>query len=186
MDEQVFLHLPQGPALLRLTLGTALFDAHPYTSYAFAFSLLRGEEKLSHLEHLTLDFIKILPGPSAVDVNYNGRALDKQWTRLTSFKAYIQSGFKELISVGEKNGVIVDGTAVEALGVEEAYYTQRKIITARLRKTGKTGGGWLTLSEADSDYEPLKRRAESDGAMAAVKAWLPSTGRGRRNVGLVE
>jgi hypothetical protein len=149
-QDRNFFTLLQKLPLEHLTLGDGLFDKGPWGSYDFTYLLLDSRDCLKTPKHLTLDFLEITAGPSAAELDFDPWNFDGDWSDPRDSVVYNRQRIEELVEAGEKNGVKVDGTAVQAIKVEDAYVEQREIITDYLRATGdKRGQGWLTDSESE-------------------------------------
>lgn len=105
------------------------------------------------LNRLTLDMPGVFKkGPSAEDVDHDPWEFDPR-SQPVFTKFLGRSRGEELMSLGKRKRIQVDGTAVEAVEIDRFADDERAKIKAFLRETGdERGDGWL--SETDDEYEP--------------------------------
>ncbi|GAA6043692.1 hypothetical protein JCM8097_008614 [Rhodosporidiobolus ruineniae] len=104
--------------LERLSLGRECEDSIPAVD---VLKLVKGKDAVESLKSLTLDITFGEEGYGSDDLDYKPWLLEGSWTLPEWPDRFTEQDTKAIVAAGRKKGVEVDGTAVEAIGMDAEY-----------------------------------------------------------------
>ncbi|GAA5901311.1 hypothetical protein JCM6882_007743 [Rhodosporidiobolus microsporus] len=151
-DSITYLSRPFLAALRSLPVQHLTFGFNLVVELRTTLPLLSGPDKLPQLKHLSLDMFAATRGLDYEDCIAQPWDFDDTW-KIPRYPAKLpRNDLEQLIKAATKSGLVVDGTAVEALEIEDDFEAQRKELKKYLRKYAKKRNeGWLSESESECE-----------------------------------